>query len=159
MPKLVKLEETLADNSLIVEAGSELPADTTNALLPLELFLEHADKLESAGVVLSSDEDVYALEPYLGKITVVACQFDAFADGRSFSQARILRDHLEFSGDVRAVGAFIQDQLHYLLRCGFSEFSVADDTDETLMRESMNDFSESYQAACDNAAPLFRRRA
>jgi len=43
----------------------------------------------------------------LDKLSVVACDFQTFMDGRSFSQARILREHIEFSGDIRAVGHFI----------------------------------------------------
>lgn len=159
MPKLVNLESSQADNWQLLELESEIPADTNASLLPLESFLVNVEKLDQCGVWLSSADDIYALEPHLSKVSVVAFRFESFMDGRGFSQARILREHLDYKGQVRAIGQFIQDQLHYLLRCGFNEFSVADDADEDSLRESLADFSESYQAGCDVPAPLFRRRA
>lgn len=161
MPKLVSYKNSTSqsDDWTLISDTDALPEDLTKVLLPLEVFLENTDKFDKCGVWLSSDQDVYALAKVLDKLSVVACDFQTFMDGRSFSQARILREHIEFSGDIRAVGHFIQDQMHYMLRCGFNEFSVPDDADEVSIQESLADFSESYQAACDVPAPLFRRRA
>lgn len=161
MPKLISLNPNTScpDDWVLLSDTDILPNDCTKALLPLDVFLANVDSLEKCGVWLNSDQDPYALSEYLNKVSVVACQFQVFADGRSFSQARILREHMEFSGEIRAIGNFIQDQLHYLLRCGFTEFSVENDADEASLRESLADFSESYQAGCDVPAPLFRRRA
>lgn len=161
MPKLVKLEtnEIVSDDWTFLEADAPLPENLEGYLLPLSSFLENSENLDGVGIWLASADDAFLLAGKLDKVTVLVCKFEAFADGRSFSQARIVRDHLEFSGTIRASGYFIQDQLHYLARCGFNEFSVADDADEDSIRESLADFSESYQAACDVPAPLFRRRA
>lgn len=159
MPKLVKIDSTFIDDWLKLEAGDEIPGSLNKVLLPLDYFLANASKINHCGVWLESSADVYELKHHLEKLDVIACDFETFMDGRSFSQARVLREHLEYKGEIRATGNFIQDQLHYLLRCGFNEFSVSDDANEEAMRQSMNDFSESYQAACDVPAPLFRRRA
>lgn len=159
MPKLVKLETTAADTSSYLAADATIPGDSADVFLPLDTFLEAAEQFEKASVWLSSDQDVALLSKVLGRVNTVALKFDVFMDGRSFSQARLLRENLEFTGEIRAVGNFIQDQLFYMLRCGFTEFSVEDGADEDSMRISMKDFSESYQAACDISEPLFRRRA
>jgi len=124
MPKLVSYKNSTSqsDDWTLISDTDALPEDLTKVLLPLEVFLENTDKFDKCGVWLSSDQDVYALAKVLDKLSVVACDFQTFMDGRSFSQARILREHIEFSGDIRAVGHFIQDQMHYMLRCGFNEY-------------------------------------
>jgi uncharacterized protein (DUF934 family) len=161
MPKLVKANSIQTDDwAILAEGISEEAIDAGPCLIPLASLDEFAHKLdETTGVYLDADADIAELSPYLSQLSVIACKFEAFADGRSFSQARSLRDALEYKGELRAVGAFIQDQLHYLHRCGFDCFSMPDDVDEASALQSLADFSESYQAACDIAEPLFRRRA
>lgn len=163
MPQLVKLGSHSSDTwrtfdvEDVPENAADIPEDS---LLPLASYLALADTLTSKhGVWLASDDDVEQLGPYLAKLPVIACRVTNFMDGRNFSQARILRDQLEYTGAIRAIGGFIQDQLFYLLRCGFTEFSVDNDADFESLQQSLNDFSESYQAACDTKQPLFRRRA
>ena len=109
-------------------------------------------------VVLSADDTLDGIDKHIGQLPLIACQFAAFMDGRSFSQARLLRERYDFSGELRATGEFIQDQLFYMRRCGFSTFEVDDNADIKSIKQSLNDFSESYQAACDEPQPLFRRR-
>lgn len=161
MPKLVRKNESIQDTWTLIETDSEATLDpTAEQLLPLTQFLALAETNRVArGVWLASADEVDTLAPYLDSVEVVACKFDSFMDGRSFSQGRLLRDKFEFKGELRAVGAFIQDQLHYLSRCGFNAFSFPDDADIESLQESIQDFSDSYQAACDIAEPLFRRRA
>lgn len=163
MTKLVKIDECINDNWTLIEADETVLSAGDigpQSLLPLETYLELADSLPNTiGVWLKSDENAERLTPFLEKLPVIACRFSSFADGRSFSQARVLRDQLEFSGDIRGLENFIQDQMFYMMRCGFSSFSVPDDADFESLQESLRDFSESYQAACDISEPLFRRRA
>ena len=53
-------------------------------------------------------------------------EFPKFRDGRGFSWARMLRTRLGFTGEVRAVGDFLYDQIAYLHRIGFDAFEVPD---------------------------------
>ena len=55
---------------------------------------------------------------------LVALAFDKFADGRSFSYARILRDRRQFRGELRAIGDVLIDEIPLMLRCGFNSFEV-----------------------------------
>src|SRR6185437_4791475 len=55
---------------------------------------------------------------------LVALAFGRFADGRSFSYARILRDRLGFAGELRATGDVLIDEIPLMLRCGFDSFEV-----------------------------------
>jgi len=94
---------------------------------------------------------------HLRAIPLVAINFPVFTDGRGFSYGRELRER-GFTGELRASGHFIRDQMTYLARCGFDAFQLADESvlDEALA--SLQDFSEHYQAAIDQPLPLFRRR-
>ncbi|XYK82861.1 MAG: DUF934 domain-containing protein [Labrenzia sp.] len=46
-------------------------------------------------------------------------------DGRGFSTARDLREHLNYQGDIRAVGSYILDQVPLARRCGVSSFEIS----------------------------------
>ncbi|MCX2981353.1 DUF934 domain-containing protein [Halieaceae bacterium IMCC14734] len=93
----------------------------------------------------------------LSNLGLVTIFFPAFTDGRCFSYARELRES-GYTGEIRATGHFIRDQLFYLQRCGFNAFQFAEEVDLDACLASLSDFSESYQAAVDQPEPLFLRR-
>ncbi|MFL0799372.1 MAG: DUF934 domain-containing protein [Agarilytica sp.] len=163
MPKLIKNGCLSDDDWQHTDENFDFSQlDAGNWILPLGLYeqaMEHgfAD-LERLAIRLTPDQDVLSVKGYVKNLPMIALHFDAFADGRSFSQARILRDHLDFAGEIRAEGGFIQDQLHYLSRCGVNAFVLPDDVAIESALLSLDDFSNAYQAACDEPQPLFRRR-
>ena len=61
----------------------------------------------------------------LHRLSVVALDFPNFRDGRAFSWARMLRTRLGFTGQIRAVGNFIYDQINYQHRVGFDAWDGA----------------------------------
>ncbi len=93
----------------------------------------------------------------LHAIPVVAINFPVFTDGRGFSYARELRQ-LGYSGEIRAVGGFIRDQLAYLARCGVNAFEFDADVDLDAAVPSLQGFTDHYQADVLQSEPLFRRR-
>jgi uncharacterized protein (DUF934 family) len=151
----------VADNNWTVlqQPVESIPAG--DILVPLNYWLEHRVELKQqsgqVGVWLDSDEEVESLADDLPQLPVVALNFPKFVDGRGFSSARLLRDRYDYQGEVRAIGNIIQDQLFMLQRCGFSQFSLANDIDLEAAAKSLNDFSDGYQTAADQAEPLFKR--
>lgn len=145
-----------------IEPFDWLPFDASEGdsaekrLLPPAQFVEANS--DQAGLLLSPETELAEVAPLLENAALVAIDFPAFADGRGFSLARSLRESYQYTGKMVAVGHFMQDQLFYLKRCGFDGFAVEDDSDFTSLIDSLNDFSETYQAACDQPTPLFRRR-
>lgn len=162
MPKLIKNGECQTNKWQTLATPIDIQdADLTtgNYLVPLSAWLENPDiRNENIGVWLDGDTDAGQLTSTLTSASAIAVVFAAFADGRGFSLARILREDCDFTGELIAAGNYIQDQLFYLKRCGFSAFSVDDDADIDSMLISLQDFSNSYQASCDESRPLFRRR-
>ena len=111
------------------------------------------------GVRLASGDDVAELAPLLSGLSLVAIDLPKFADGRCFSMARLLRERYQWSGELRAVGAVLVDQLFYMTRCGINAFELEPGQNpETAMR-LIPGFSVKYQAAIDLTQPLYRRRS
>ncbi|MFL0809408.1 MAG: DUF934 domain-containing protein [Agarilytica sp.] len=163
MQKLIK-DGALATNEWSLAATEEFSADQLSEgkwIIPLNLYNDLAKDqhdLSQVGVWLASDDDVHQLKEFVSTLPIIAIKFAAFADGRSFSQARTLREQLDYTGEIRAVGEYIQDQMFFLARCGVNAFLLPEGTCTESALESLADFNERYQAACDEPQPLFRRR-
>ena len=78
------------------------------------------------GVELTPDDPLEEILPDLDRIAMVALNFPAFTDGRAYSSARLLRERHDYSGEVRATGDVLLDQIPFMLRCGFSVFAISD---------------------------------
>lgn len=165
------MQQLIKGDALIKETWHLLPADTTleglsncdDLIVPLSLWLEHAHALKARdgglGVWLDSNEEAEAIADDLEHFQVIALNFPVFSDGRSYSNARLLRDRYGYKGEVRAIGDVLRDQLFLMKRCGFDAYVIREDRDAEEALESLKDFSEVYQAATDQPQPLFRRRA
>lgn len=163
MPKLIKHGAVVEDDYTLVEpteAGLELPAG--NVLVKLATWLQHKGQISQhgglKGVLLAPDEFAEAVAADLDQLNLIAVDFPAFADGRGYSTAYLLRTRYGFKGELRAVGDVIKDTIFYQSRCGFDSFVVRADKDVDVALRGLKDFSESYQASADQPTPLFRRR-
>ena len=98
------------------------------ALLPLVRFLAEGDALTARnaplGVIVQPGEAIEALAPHLGRVALVALAFPKYADGRSLSSARLLRERHGYTGELRATGDVLIDQMPLMRRCGFDVFEV-----------------------------------
>lgn len=94
------------------------------------------------GVRISPADDVTELVADLPQFALVELDFSDFADGRSFSQAYLLRNRYGYQGEIRAVGSYLADQAFYLSRVGVNAFSP-----ENLQQThaTLNDFTVFYQ--------------
>jgi uncharacterized protein (DUF934 family) len=124
------------------------------AVLPLAAFLGDPD---TRAVRLAPADDPAELAPHLGRLALVAVEFPVFGDGRGYSIAALLRRRLGFSGELRAVGDVLVDQLFALKRVGFSSFVLRDDQDRARAVRALATFSDAYQGAGDQPLPAFRR--
>jgi uncharacterized protein (DUF934 family) len=95
---------------------------------PLKRWLAERGVLEShagpVGVAVDAGADAQAHLADLANRPLVALAFGRFADGRSFSYARLLRDRYGFRGELRAIGDVLIDEIPLMLRCGFDSFEV-----------------------------------
>ena len=155
MPRLIRDGEIVEDSWR--QPDEDLEAPGSEQIATLEQWLHLADKAGQA-VQLEPGQAPAPLLEHLDQLSLIVIHFPAFMDGRGFSYGRELRER-GYQGELRASGNIIQDQLTYLRRCGFNAFQMADETKLESALNSLEDFSESYQASSDQPLPLFRRRA
>lgn len=105
------------------------PAPQGRVLLPLALWLARPAPLPGrrTGVWLGPDDAPEALLPRLADVPVVAIHFPLFTDGRGYSLAHLLRRRHGYTGELRAVGDVLVDQLALMAQCGFDSFSLRAD--------------------------------
>ena len=76
---------------------------------------------------------------------LVAAHFPIFRDGRSFSTAALLRDRLAWTGEIRAIGDVLIDQLLQGARVGFDSFALRPDQDTNVALKQFDLFSITTQ--------------
>jgi uncharacterized protein (DUF934 family) len=114
-------------------------------------------KRADIGVWIASHERPEVLKDDVAKLPVIAVDFPKFSDGRGYSIAYNLRTRLGFTGELRAIGDVLRDQMFYMQRVGFNAFATREDRSIHDALKSLFDFSEAYQTAWDQKSPLFRR--
>lgn len=168
MAKIIKNGQIVDDAWLVLKLSEEQAPESvalpdTPTLLPLAVWLAHKDEIlarkQPVGIWLESNEGPESIANDLKHFTIIGVNFPKFADGRGYSTARLLRERFAYSGEIRALGDVLRDQLFLLKRCGFDAFAVRQDKDIEAALAGLNAFSESYQTAVDQPQPLFRRRA
>lgn len=121
-----------------------------NITVSLTRWLQNQTQLQQhtgqIGVRIEADADINLLSSNLAKIALIELNFPKFADGRGFSQARLLRDSLQYQGELRAVGSYMLDQVFYLTKVGVNAFALKTVKELETALSTMQDFSYSYQS-------------
>lgn len=158
--------QIIKDGKIIEDAVRHLTDDEamTGTRITVSLARWKTDKetlLNTAGEVgvrLKGGDSIADIADDLPKLKRIVVEFTALADGRSFSLARLLRERYGYQGEIRALGDFIRDQMHFLARVGVNAFEPKEGTDLDKWLPSLADFSVNYQAAADNQEPVYRKR-
>jgi len=120
---------------------------------------EHVDDGEPNVLQLANDADPLAIETCLADVERIDLVFPKFSDGRAYSQAFLLRRRLGFTGDIRATGDVLIDQLVQMQRTGFSSAVLRDGVDVSDAQRQFDRFGGYYQGDAVTTAPLFARNA
>ena len=120
----------------------------------LDAFLNQKD---ATSVLLEAGDDVRALFPELGRVRLVEIDFPRFRDGRGFSSASILRE-AGYTGELRAVGDVLVDQIAYMRRCGFDSFKPNAPLDDADVDAAFARFDDVYQKTVDGRQPIWAKR-
>lgn len=123
-----------------------------------EVTAKGSEAAEPLGVLLHPDDDPAELAPWIDRIALIALEFPSFRDGRAYTQAFVLRSRLGFSGELRAVGDVLRDQLVAMRHCGFSSFAVREDRSAEDALKALAGFDLIYARSVACPEPLFRRR-
>lgn len=158
----------LEDAWVSVDGEQPIP-EGENIIVSLAYFLENRDALLARnagrlGVHLEAGDTVDMIAPDLDRLTLVSLDFPSFADGRSFSKARLLRDKYGFEGEVRGVGDIRIDQVTFMKRSGFDALLITHQkTIDCLIQNKNPGLDLYYQPALADAevhgAKRWARRA
>ncbi|MDD5463151.1 MAG: DUF934 domain-containing protein [Methylococcales bacterium] len=97
------------------------------------------------GVRINSDDSIEEIAEDLERIQLIELDFPAFADGRLFSYAWLLRSRYNYQGEIRATGRYMPDQVYYLSRVGVNAFYPEKVEHLPVVLSHLNDFTVNYQ--------------
>lgn len=166
MPKLIS-KDAVMDNPWTVMKESTGPeilkaVPGKNFIVPLQFWKLYQDELNdydgAIAVWINSDENPAQIADELQSLPLIALNFPVFSDGRSYTNARELRQKYGYKGEIRAIGDVLRDQLYYMAQCGFDSFEIRHDQEAELCLEAFKDFKTGYQSTIPEPTPLFRRR-
>jgi uncharacterized protein (DUF934 family) len=109
--------------------------------------------------VLFIANDANPLESNLAGIKTIVLNFPKFTDGRAFTQAVMLRKRAGFTGEIRATGDVLVDQLQQMARSGFDMAELRADQDLAAGQRQLDRYAEFYQADVVQKAPHFASNA
>jgi uncharacterized protein (DUF934 family) len=111
------------------------------------------------GVKLQSSDNPELLGADIHHFSLIALEFPKFRDGRAFSWARMLRTRLRFTGEIRAVGDFLYDQVNYQHRVGFDAWEVPDHFTIEMFNRALSEMTNVYQPSADGKKTIRQLRA
>ncbi len=149
---LLKNGEIVTDDWVTLDPEAA-PTPECKVIVTLEQWLAQRERLRGhngrLGLRLRSDQSPAEIADDLAHFDLIALEFPRFGDGRAYSAARLLRERHGFTGELRAVGNVLRDQLFFMLRCGFDAFDIADANAAAAWREAVSEISVLYQPTGD----------
>lgn len=120
-------------------AEGDLPASARYVHVPLPMFLANReaflDNPHPLGLLVSPGDAVETLGTDAVRFASIAVAFPSFTDGRGYSSARLLVERFGFTGELRAIGDVLSDQIPLMRRCGFNAFVVHHEPTRKALRE------------------------
>lgn len=155
--------EWQAWNGIEAEASLAQINQDQKVLAPFQWWLSHGQvkaqdpdsevtkriQNKTIGVWFAADEDILkhheVIEAGKSAWALVAADFPIFRDGRSFSTAALLRERFNWSGEIRAIGDVLIDQLILGARSGFDSFALRADQDLDIALKQFDLFTVTSQ--------------
>lgn len=155
------------DGSFVADPFKEwvegsIPADARYTHVPLSVFLANRqaflDSPHPIGLLVSPGEQIEDVADDLNRFASIAIQFPSFTDGRGYSTARLLVERYHFTGEIRALGDVLQDQIPHMRRCGFNALVVTHEPSrQALIEKRLPEMGLFYQPVGLSEVPLGTR--
>lgn len=130
------------------DAAHDEPAVTLDAFL---------GQSNATAVRIEAGDDARLLLPHIDRLALVEVSFPKFRDGRGYSSASILRE-AGYTGELRAEGDVLVDQIPLMRRCGFDSFAPAAPVDRAALTRALDRYDHVYQSAADGHVPVWKLR-
>jgi len=110
------------------------------------------------GLRLTSDQSPETLGADVHHFAMIELEFPKFKDGRGYSWARLLRQRMDYKGEIRASGDVLRDQWLFMTRCGIDAFEVRPGTRIEDFRTALAEQTLFYQPATDGKPTILEQR-
>ena len=167
MTRLVVDGTQRPDTWVHLTGSGEAPADR-DFTVGVARWLDQRDDLlahlgrtgRRLGVRLAIDSDPVRLAGHIDRFGLFTIEIPSFADGRFFSIAARLREHLRYRGELRVTGDVAPDQLSFMQRCGINAFELGDHVDIERFIHRYRRFYQSSGSLTtrENLIPAARQR-
>lgn len=124
---------------------------------PVVALADFGATSNTAAVRIDPGDDARALVPHLGGLRLIEVSFPKYRDGRGYSTARILRE-AGYTGELRAAGDVLLDQVAFMRRVGFDSFAPAKPLDPARVEAALGRYEYVYQKAADGRTPVWALR-
>ena len=131
--------------------------DDAATTAPVVAFADLTDTSNATAVRLGPADDVRALLPLLDRLELVEVAFPAYTDGRGYSAARILREY-GYTGELRAVGDVLIDQVSHYSRVGFDAYQPNQPFTRAAVDRAIKTWPEVYQRTVDGRPAIWAAR-
>ena len=115
------------------------------------------EQSNASAVRLEPGDEARDLLPHLARIRLIEINFPTYGDGRGYTAARVLRE-AGYTGELRAVGDVLVDQIAFMRRCGFDAFAPDVPLDPADAQAALERYAEVYQPAADGRSPIWAKR-
>jgi len=153
----------LAADPFVDASGAESIPPSGPVIVSLAQWQAQRDALLARGtplgIRLHSDQSPEVIANDVGHFALVALEFPKFRDGRAYSYARLLRERYGFTGELRAVGDVLMEQLFFMVRTGFDAFDLQQSPDPVAaFQTALKDFTVWYQPTGDGRPTAMQLR-
>jgi uncharacterized protein (DUF934 family) len=131
--------------------------DDAATTAPVVRFADLTDASNATAVRLEPADDARKLLPLLDRLELVEVAFPAYTDGRGYSAGRILREQ-GYTGELRAVGDVLVDQISHYHRTGFDAFLPNQPITREAVDKAIATWPEVYQRTVDGRSPIWAAR-
>lgn len=114
-----------------------------------------SDTTDGKTLEVANTEDPRAID--LTGVSRIDLNFPKFTDGRAYSQAFLLRRRLGFTGELRATGDVLIDQLVQMERTGFDVAVLRADQNIDFAQRQFDRYQSFYQGDAVTVKPHFAR--
>ncbi|WP_404357463.1 DUF934 domain-containing protein [Methylotuvimicrobium sp. KM1] len=146
--QIIKDKKITEDNCQFVADNQDIP-QSGDITVSVSRWLNDKDSLTrrggQTGLRIRSTDTLEDIAGDLAGMPLVELDIAMFGDGRSFSQAWLLRNRYHYRGEIRAVGNYLIDQIFYLHRTGVDAFQLDESRKPEDALAALNDFSVAYQ--------------
>ncbi len=121
--------------------------------------LPSPDLSSRSAIRLDPGFDVEAITGGLDRVSLIKVAFPKFTDGRGYSMGWLLRARLGFTGEMRAIGDVLFDEMQLMMRCGFDAFEIKDVQTLRLLEDGRraSTFQRFYQPGLEPEMPAGTR--